>query len=236
MARQLILVIDDEADVLNLLSYNLKKEGFDVRLAEDGKKGIDLIRAQTPDAVILDLMLPEIDGFEVCRLIKQNPQTRNVPVLILSAKNAEVDQVVGLELGASDYLTKPFSVKVLIARLKKILKSSAADSSETTPLVFGDLSLDREGVHFSIKNSPIKLTKLEFSILSYFFGHAGSMVSRERLVREVWGDGSLVSAVSVNMHIASLRKKMGKHAHLLETVRGSGYRFSGEKSRDFTQK
>ena len=226
MPKEKILVIDDEKDLLKLLEYNLRKEGYEVVLAETGEKGLELAGSEKPDLIVLDLMLPQIDGLEVCRLLKFDRGTRNIPVLMLTAKSSEVDQVVGLELGASDYLTKPFSVKVLLARLKNILKHKGTRREEKTALTLGALCLDRERFSLTIRGKSVGLTKKEFEILAVLMEEAGKAVPREALVETVWGAGSFVSAVSLNMHVKSLRDKLGKHQDAIETVRGIGFRFS----------
>lgn len=227
MPKESVLIIEDEKDLLKLLQYNLEREGYEVILAEAGEKGFELAQSKRPDLIILDLMLPEMDGLEVCRLLKRTKETMDIPILMLTAKSSEIDQVVGLEMGASDYMTKPFSVKILLARLKNILKHKAnmAEKGKKAVLSFGDLLLDKERMSFKAKGKPVNLTKLEFNILSYLMENPEIVISREKLVQAVWGSGSLVSAVAVNMQIKSLRDKLGKYSDYIETVRGSGYRF-----------
>jgi len=225
MPKKSILVIEDEAPLRELLQYNLEKEGYSVLPADTGEKGVELARAEKPDLVILDLMLPKIDGLEVCRLLKGARETRSIPILMLTAKSSELDQVVGLEVGASDYLAKPFSVKILLARLKNVLRSHEVIGRENVKIQKGDFLLDRDAVRFFIKNKPVELTKTEFGILSVLMDRAEAMVSREQLVSLVWGQGSFVSQASINMQIKSLRDKLGKARYAIETVRGLGYRF-----------
>lgn len=227
MPKDTILIVDDEKDILNLLKYNLEKEGYNVLLAETGEKGLELAKSKRPDLILLDLMLPLMDGLEVCRLLKTSFETQSIPILILTAKSSEVDQVVGLEMGAEDYLVKPFSVKILIARMKNILKKKYSTGIEQAQSVIkvGDFSLDPDRVSFSIKSKKISLTKIEFKILGFLMQYPGIVISKERLVVNVWGEGSFVSSTAINMHLTSLRKKLGKHREQIETVRGSGYRF-----------
>lgn len=227
MPKETILVVEDEKDVQELLRYNLGKEGYHVLTAETGEKGLEEARSRRPDLLILDLMLPGLNGLEVCRLLKQDSTTRPIPVMMLTARNSETDQVVGLELGASDYLTKPFSVKVLLARVKNLLKSRLTASQEMTCLQVGDFMLDHERVRFSLQGKPITLTRTEFGILGVLMGRPSVVFSRERLVTAVWGEGALVSSSAFNMHIKSLRAKLGRHRRSIETVRGAGYRFAG---------
>jgi two-component system phosphate regulon response regulator PhoB len=203
MPKQTILVIDDEKDILKLVQYNLEKEGYPVLTAKTGEEGLELAKAKKPDLVILDLMLPGIDGNEVCKLLKSGAQTRAIPVLMLTAKGAEVDQVLGLELGASDYITKPFSVKVLLARVKNAFRRAETLKEAPALLRAGDLVIDKERQSFTIKGKPVALTKLEFRILGFLMENPGT----------------------VDVHVRSIRQKLGKHRDAIETVRGSGYRF-----------
>ena len=205
MPRESVLVIDDEKDLQKLISYNLEKEGYDV--------------------IVLDLMLPQIDGLEVCRLLKAEKETKHIPIVMLTAKSTEIDEVVGLELGASDYIAKPFSVKVLLARLKSILKNKALPRDEASIFKCCELVLDKDCHRFSIKGKTVDFTKMEFRILTILIENPKVVISREQLVSKVWGDGSFVSKVAVNMQIKSLREKLGKYRDYIETVRGSGFRF-----------
>ncbi len=199
MSKETILVIEDEVAIRELLQYNLEKEGYSVLLAETGEKGLETARSERPDLLILDLMLPKIDGLEVCRILKQSRETKHIPVLMLTAKSSELDQVVGLEMGAADYLAKPFSVKILLARVKNVLRARQAPGPEHVKIQKGDFLLDRDAVRFFIKNKPVELTKTEFGILSALMERADSMVSRDQIVSLVWGRGSFVSQASINM-------------------------------------
>ncbi len=230
MPKESILAIDDEKDILKLLQYNLEKEGYRVWTAESGEKGFEIAKAKKPELILLDLMLPQIDGLEVCRLLKSHSSTQQIPVLMLSAKDSEVDQVVGFELGATDYLIKPFSVKVLLARIKNIFrkKNASHEETKTEVLVSGGFVLDQEKMLFTLKGKEIVLTKTEFNILSVLLKRAGGVVKREQLIASVWGVGAVVSQAAINMQIKSLRKKLGKQRNFVETVRGFGYRFLEE--------
>ncbi|HTL71421.1 MAG TPA: response regulator transcription factor [Candidatus Eisenbacteria bacterium] len=221
-----ILVIDDEKDILKLLQYNLEKEGYQVRTARSGEEGFEAARAKKPDAVILDLMLPGIDGLEVCRLLRADKSTKNVPIVMLTAKGSEVDQVVGLELGASDYVSKPFSVKVLLARLKNVLRAQETRPDEGTVLRAGDAVLDRDRQSFTIKGKPVPLTKLEFRILGFLMENRGKVFSRDKLLSGAWEGEAFVVDRTVDVHVRSIRRKLGKHRDYIETVRGTGYRFA----------
>ena len=224
MPARSILVIDDEKDILKLLQYNLEKEGYQVFPAASGEAGLELARAKKPDLVILDLMLPGIDGLEVCKVLKNNKDTQTIPILMLSAKTAEVDQVVGLELGAADYVAKPFSVKVLLARVKNIFRKQTPSKGEEV-LKVGRFMMDKERMSFTIRGKPVTLTKLEFSILSFLMENKGRVYSRVKLLSGAWGGEAFVVDRTVDVHIKSIRKKLGKCRDAIETVRGSGYRF-----------
>jgi DNA-binding response OmpR family regulator len=225
MPKQTILVIDDEKDILKLVQYNLEKEGYPVLTAKTGEEGLELAKAKKPDLVILDLMLPGIDGNEVCKLLKSGAQTRAIPVLMLTAKGAEVDQVLGLELGASDYITKPFSVKVLLARVKNAFRRAETLKEAPALLRAGDLVIDKERQSFTIKGKPVALTKLEFRILGFLMENPGKVYSRDQLLSGAWGGEAFVVDRTVDVHVRSIRQKLGKHRDAIETVRGSGYRF-----------
>jgi len=224
-----ILIVEDDPDIRKILQYNLSREGFDTRFAATGEEGLDLARTLAPDAVILDLMLPGMDGLEVCKLLKYDARTRNIPVLMLTAKSSETDEIVGLEIGASDYLTKPFNVGVLLARVKNLLKSrtAAAAPASKARLREGEFEMDVEKMEFRVKDRPLFLTKIQFQILRCLMEHPGVVLSRERLVHAIWGQGAFVSDTAVNMHIKSIRRKLGKSGDRIVTVRGFGYRFGG---------
>lgn len=230
MPKESILIVDDEAGILELLRYNLGKDGCRVLSAESGEKGLEIARESVPDLVILDLMLPGIDGLEVCRLIKQDKRTCGIAVVMLTAKNSEIDEVVGLEVGASDYLAKPFSVKVLLARIKNILrKKNKQDATDKdTVIKSGDFLLDKNSVRFLVKGKSIELTKTEFNIMTVLMEKPDTVILRDRLVSTAWGPACVVSQASVNMQIKSLREKLGKYSSSIETVRGLGYRFNNK--------
>lgn len=225
--KSCILVIDDEKDIVKLLQYNLEKEGYQVLSALSGEEGLEAARNKKPDLILLDLMLPGVDGLEVCRLLKTDPKTRLIPVMMLTAKGSEIDQVVGLELGASDYVPKPFSVKVVLARVKNLLRTKASPQEATTPLLkAGGILLDRERHRVTLQGKPIELTKLEFKILAFLMENRGKLYSRDKILDGVWQGEAFVVDRSVDAHIKSLRHKLGKSREVLETVRGEGYRFS----------
>ncbi len=226
MPNQTILVIDDEKDIQKLLQYNLEKEGYKVLTSFSGEEGLETAKLKKPDLVILDLMLPGIDGLEVCRLLRSAKETKAIPVVMLTAKGSEVDQVVGLELGASDYIPKPFSVKVLLARVKNIFRGALQKPSETDVIRNGDLVIDKERMTFLIKGKPVSLTKLEFRILSFLMENKGKVFSRDKLLSGAWEGEAFVVDRTVDVHVKSIRRKLGKYRDRIETVRGTGYRFA----------
>ncbi|OIO38127.1 MAG: DNA-binding response regulator [Candidatus Omnitrophica bacterium CG1_02_46_14] len=225
MSRKTVLVVDDEKDILNLLRYNLEKEGYQVLSALTGEIGLDLAKNKKPELILLDLMLPGIDGLEVCKILKSLPETKHIPIIMLTAKSSEIDQVVGLELGASDYISKPFSVKVLLARVKNVLRKESTQKAQEVVLKIGDFVLDKEQLSIRVQGKPLLLTKLEFKILGFLMENPGKVLSRDKLLNGAWGEASFVVDRTVDVHIRSIRQKLGKHRVSLETVRGFGYRF-----------
>ena len=226
MPKKLILVIDDEKDILKLLQYNLEKQGHQVIAAVSGEQGLDLARSKSPDLIILDLMLPGVDGLEICKMLRSDRATRQTPVLMLTAKSSETDQIVGLEVGASDYIAKPFSVQVLLARVKNIFRQRESQKEPGTVLKGGDLVLDREKQMVLLKGRPLALTKLEFNILAHLMGSPGRVFSRDELLNGAWQGEAFVTDRTVDVHMRSIRHKLGRSRDLVETVRGSGYRFA----------
>ncbi len=232
MSKRQILVIDDEKDIVKLLQYNLEKEGYQVLTALTGEDGLETARAKKPDLVLLDLMLPGVDGLEVCRLLRADVRTSSVPVIMLTAKGSEIDQVVGLELGASDYISKPFSVKVLLARIKNIFRTRGSEKEVSPVLKAEGIVLDRERHQVTVLGKEAVLTKLEFNILAFLMENRGKVFSRDKILDSVWQGESFVVDRSVDAHVKSIRQKLGKRRDLIETVRGAGYRFADEKKGD----
>jgi two-component system phosphate regulon response regulator PhoB len=224
MSRDTVLVVEDDRDLARVLRYNLEKEGYEALLADTGEKGYDLARTRRPSLVILDLMLPEMNGLEVCRLLKYDSATKGIPVLILTAKSSETDEVVGFELGAADYVTKPFSVKILLARIKNVLKASKPARPDAPLVRCGPFLLDRERFLFTLDGKPAALTRIEFRVLAALAERSGFVLTRQEIARAAWGEGALVSAATINMHVKTIRAKLGRHRGALETVRGAGYR------------
>ena len=226
MAKPSILVIDDEKDILKLLGYNFEKEGYAVFAARTGEEGFESARSKRPSLIILDLMLPGMDGIEVCKLLKSDRSTREIPIVMLTAKGSEVDEVVGLELGASDYVPKPFSVKVLLARVKNILRKGRTEKDGAAVIAAGDAVIDKERQQFSVKGRSVSLTKLEFEILAFLMENPGRVFSRDELLDGAWGGETFVVDRTVDVHVRSIRKKLGRYRDLIQTVRGTGYRFA----------
>ena len=224
--RPKILVVDDEPDTVDLISFNLRQAGFEVAAAEDGATALRKARDLLPALVILDLMLPELSGLEVCKLLRRDPATASIPILMLTAKAAEVDRVLGLELGADDYVTKPFSPRELILRVKALLRRGGAPEQGKEQLRAGELLIDVPRHLVSVGGRRIDLTATEFKLLTVLVQRRGRVQSREQLLRDVWEYDNLIDTRTVDTHIRRVREKLGPTAKHLDTVRGVGYRFS----------
>jgi two-component system phosphate regulon response regulator PhoB len=222
-----ILIVEDEADLQQVLAYNLRQAGHDVLTASSGEAALAIIRQRPPDLVVLDLMLPGVTGIEVCRVIKSDPSTRQVAVLILTAKGAEIDRVVGFELGADDYVVKPFSVRELALRVQAILRRGhdSAPSEGGRSVEFGKLRIDRDAHRVWVEDHEVPLTALEFRLLGTLFDRRDRVQSRATLLDEVWGVSSELETRTVDTHVKRLREKLGAAGAYIETVRGVGYRF-----------
>jgi two-component system phosphate regulon response regulator PhoB len=225
MDKENILIVDDEEDVLELVQYNLTREGYNTIAAVSGEEAVNKAKTALPDLVILDLMLPGMDGFEVCRRLKSDSKTQMIPIIMLTAKSEESDVVVGLELGADDYVTKPFSPKVLIARVRRTLQRTMARDLEKAPLKIHELIIDPSRRQVLIKNKPVDLTFTEFNILYTLAKRPGLVFTRYQIVDALHGDDYLVTDRAVDVQIVGLRKKLGLCSKYIETVRGVGYRF-----------
>ena len=226
MPKETILVIEDEKNILELVQYNLEQQGFRVLKATKGDDGLAIARKQKPSLILLDLMLPEIDGLQICNILKKNEETYSIPVIILTAKSEETDKVVGLELGADDYITKPFSPRELIARVKAVIRRSR-DKPTLKILRAGALEVDVEKHLVTIRKKVVDLTSKEFDLIKTLMTANGRVLSREFLLEEVWGyDRSLqIETRTVDMHILQLRKKLKSEAHRITTIKNVGYRF-----------
>jgi two-component system phosphate regulon response regulator PhoB len=225
MAR--ILVIEDEEDLQEVLSYNLRQAGHEVTVVGTGQEGLARVAAEAPELVLLDLMLPDMSGTDVCRSLKSDPTTRHLPVVMLTAKGEEIDRVVGFELGADDYVVKPYSMRELTLRLQAILRRRSAPVDGGGLTSFGRLRIDREGHRVWIDGGEIALTALELRLLCTLYDRRGRVQSRAVLLDEVWRMSSDVNTRTVDTHVKRLREKLGDAGAYLETVRGVGYRFTG---------
>ena len=221
-----VLIVDDEPDALELIDYNLKGAGYHVFTAGNGARAVELAQRHLPDLIILDLMLPEIDGVEVCKILRRNSETQDIPIIMLTAKADEIDRVIGLEVGADDYVTKPFSPRELTLRVKNILRRGKASSGTQQPVIeIQNISIDPEKHEVLLDGSPVTLTATEFKLLYLLASRQGRIQSRERLLEDVWEYEADVYTRTVDTHMRRLRKKLGESADLIETVRGVGYRF-----------
>jgi two-component system phosphate regulon response regulator PhoB len=226
MPQEKILVIDDEEDILELLRFNLSREGYQVSCAASGEEALSLVRSDIPNLILLDLMLPGMDGLEVARRLKSNSNTKNTPIVMLTAKGEEADIVAGLELGADDYVTKPFSPRVLVARVRAVLRRKAKEALEETSTVeIHDLIIDPRRHEVLVDGHPVQLTYTEFAILDYMARRPGWVFTRYQIVDAVRGGDYPVTDRSVDVQIVGLRKKLGPAGKYIETVRGIGYRF-----------
>jgi two-component system phosphate regulon response regulator PhoB len=223
--RPKILVVDDEPEAVELVDFNLKQAGFDVVTAADGAEALKKAHSALPSLMVLDLMLPEIDGLEVCKMLRRDPATANIPIVMVTAKAAEIDRILGLELGADDYITKPFSPRELVLRVKRILQRGRGPDEETNRFKFGELLIDSPRHLVSWRGKSIDLTATEFKLLSVLAQRRGRVQSREQLLRDVWEYNSLIDTRTVDTHMRRLREKLGPASKYLDTVRGVGYRF-----------
>ena len=226
MAKEKILIVDDEESILELLRYNLEKNGYRVDTADTGEDAIAAARASHPDLVILDLMLPGIDGLEVCKILKNDPNTSRVPILMLTAKGEDADIVTGLELGADDYVTKPFSINVLIARVRALLRAKAEAASDAPAVVkVDDLVIDPARHEVLLRGKGIDLTHAEFNLLHLLAGHPGRVFTRQQIINSLWGEEKPVTDRSVDVQVVGLRRKLGACGKHINTVRGVGYKY-----------
>jgi len=224
MSKLELLIIEDDKHISKLIKYNAEKAGYDCTLAQDGEEALDVLNKQGADLIILDIMLPKMDGFEVCRVIKQNPKLRNIPVIMLTAKGAEVDRVVGLELGADDYVVKPFSPRELMLRIKAILRRGKTEELPKDIIGRGGLVIDIPKHRVTVNHKEIELTPIEFKLLVTLIERSGRIQSRDKLLADVWDMHSDVFTRTVDTHIKRLREKLGKMGRIIETERGLGYR------------
>ena len=222
-----VLLVEDESDVVDLLRYHFKKAGFKVEIENSGDAGLAAVRSQRPDAVVLDLMLPGMTGLEVCRALKIDSETASIPVLMLTARSEVKDRVKGLEIGADDYVTKPFSPKEVVLRVQGLLRRIRSAAEEVSIVEVDGIVIDKSTLRASIGNERLELTTIEFKLLLTLIHNRGKTLSRETLLSDVWGYSTGADTRTVDTHMRRLREKLGDHATKVETVRGQGYRFNG---------
>jgi two-component system phosphate regulon response regulator PhoB len=226
MAKESILVVDDEEDILELVEYNLAKDGYRISCAATGEAALKSAKGQLPDLIVLDLMLPGLDGLEVCKRLKGDPKTKYIPIIMLTAKGEEADIVTGLELGADDYITKPFSPRVLAARVKTVLRRKATEPEDAQAVTkIHDLVIHPGRHEVLLRGAPIEMTHTEFRILQLLARRPGWVFTRYQIINGVQGEEIAVTDRSVDVHIVSLRRKLGECGEYIETIRGVGYRF-----------
>ena len=223
-----ILIVDDESDALEILGFKLREAGFNPIFAKDGTRAIAAARDEKPDLMVLDLMLPEVDGLEVCKILRRDANTAKMPIIMLTARAAEMDRGVGLELGADDYVTKPFSPRELVLRIRKLLARNSSTPESGAYIKIGDIEIDIPTHVVKLAGKEVTLTLTEFNLLEILAKRRGRVQSRERLLQDVWGYENPIDSRTVDTHMRRLREKLGESANYLETVRGVGYRFIGE--------
>lgn len=229
----LVLIVDDETDLVNALEYSIQKEGYQTRTALTGNGALDaVLKDPRPDLVLLDLMLPDLSGLEVCKRLKANEATRDIPAIMVTAKTEEIDRVVGFEIGADDYITKPFSTRELLLRIRAVLRRFQPAQKDAPSLVFGDLRIDEAAHKIWVKEDKIELTALEFRLLTTLLDRKGRVQSRDTLLSDVWGIHSEIETRTVDTHVKRLRQKLGAAGDYVETVRGVGYRFRVSPDQD----
>jgi two-component system, OmpR family, phosphate regulon response regulator PhoB len=229
--QQQILIVEDEKDLLDLVQFNLRQAGFETVTAPDGERALELLRQRLPDLVLLDLMLPGVPGTEVCRQLKSSPRTKHVPVIMVTARGEEVDRVVGFELGADDFVTKPFSLRELVLRVRAVLRRGVNGEPDVLQDKVGPLRLDPAAHRVFVLDQEIVLTALEFKLLATFMSRVGRLQTRAALLRDVWNMSADLQTRTVDTHIKRLREKLGAGRDLIETVRGSGYRMLDPEER-----
>lgn len=220
-----ILVVDDEPDVVELIRFNLKAAGHEVLTAQDGEEALKKAKMYVPSLIVLDVMLPEVDGLEICKLLRRDPATAAVPIIMLTAKASEIDRVLGLELGADDYITKPFSPRELVLRIKNLLRRQQTSQEKPEQVQMADLFIDLPRHLVTVAGQRVELTATEFKLLTTLASRRGRVQSREQLLKDVWEYDSMIDTRTVDTHMRRLREKLGPASRHLDTVRGVGYRF-----------
>lgn len=224
MAKETILVVEDDPDIVELLEYSLEREGYKVLAASDGEKGLSEARRRKPALVLLDLMLPGLDGLSICRALKEDGATKDIPVMMLTAKGEESDVVVGLEFGADDYVRKPFSPRELIARIRAVMRRSQPAPAVRSRIELGSVTLDKERHEVSVDDVPVTFTRSEFRLLWRLAKHPGRVYSRDELVESLTDGEAVILDRNIDVHVSSIRKKLGEHGGIVVTVRGVGYK------------
>ena len=230
MSDKLVAIVDDEEDIVNLVSHHVKREGYKVKEFHNGRDFLLFLESIVPDLVILDIMLPGIDGLEICRMLKNRSRTSSIPIIMLTAKASEADVVVGLEIGADDYIVKPFSPREMVARVKSLLRRVNTKEAKEPKLEIGPISLNSERYEVTVNGKRIDLTTTEFKILEVLIEKRGSVFTRDQLLKKkrLWGDDKLVYDRTIDVHIKNLREKLGKAGNMIKTIRGIGYKLEGE--------
>lgn len=231
--KKKILVVDDEKDIVDILKYNLERENeFEVFTANDGKEALSI--AETlPDVILLDIMMPELNGFEVCKQLKSNPETSKIPVIFLTAKENEIDEILGLEIGADDYISKPISPRKVLARIKSVIRRASGETERHYKLEdnikFRNLEIDSSSHRVMVNNKEVFFPKKEFQLLHFLLANRGKVYSREILLNQIWGENIFVVDRTVDVHVAKVREKLGEYSDYIETIKGLGYRFKDLK-------
>lgn len=231
--KKKVLVVDDEKDIVDILKYNLERENeFEILTAKDGREALELA-ALIPDLILLDIMMPEVNGFEVCKQLKNNPDTAKIPVIFLTAKENEIDEILGLEIGADDYISKPISPRKVLARIKSVIRRASNDYEKPVKLEdnvkFRNLEVDSSSHSVRINEKEVFFPKKEFQLLHFLLSNRGKVYSREILLNQIWGENIFVVDRTVDVHVAKVREKLGDYSDYIETIKGLGYRFKDPK-------
>ncbi|MGP1346791.1 MAG: response regulator [Phycisphaerales bacterium] len=234
MSANPVLVVEDESDIAHLIQFHLEREGFPTVVASSGRVALDLVERDRPRLIVLDIMLPDLDGLEVCRRLKRDPTTRNIPIVMVTARGEESDVVVGLELGAEDYITKPFSPRVMVARVKAVLRRRETDTSGQIELCDGAITIEPARHAVQVNGKDLDLTLTQYRLLHYLASRPGFVRTRDQIVSAVRGEDAVLSSRVIDVHIAALRQKLGEYGSIVETVRGVGYRLSDHHSAEQT--
>ncbi len=219
-----ILLVDDERDIIEFLRYNLETEGFEVLEANNGHEALDKL-SEKPDLIVLDIMMPGLDGFETCKKIKKDENYKNIPIIFLTAKSSEIDEIHGLDIGADDYIQKPISPKKLIARIKSNLRKIESNKHIEKEIIVGPLKINREEYSIYLNDKKIVFPRKEFEILAHLASNPGKVFTREKILNDIWGTNIIVVERTIDVHVRKIREKLGKYSDLIETIKGVGYRF-----------